>query len=51
MKKKLAIRGNEDLGKEIITLLVDLGGIDTKDWSGTDPDTRYNYNIRDIFCQ
>lgn len=44
MKKTLAIRGNEDLGKEIITLLVDLGGIDTKDWSGTDPDNIYFIN-------
>ena len=44
MKKILAIRGNEDLGKEIITLLVDLGGIDTKDWSGTDPDNIYFIN-------
>lgn len=44
MKKRLAIRGNEDLGKEIITLLVDLGGIDTKDWCGTDPDNIYFIN-------
>ena len=44
MKKKLAIRGNKDLGKEIITLLVDLGGIDTKDWSGTNPDNIYFIN-------
>lgn len=44
MKKKLAIRGNEDLGKEIITLLVDLGGIDTKDWSCTDPGNIYYIN-------
>lgn len=44
MKKILAIRGNETLGKEIITLLVDLGGIDTKDWSGTDPDNIYFVN-------
>jgi hypothetical protein len=44
MKKKLAIRGDEALGKEIITLLVDLGGIDTKDWSGTNPDNIYFVN-------
>jgi hypothetical protein len=44
MKKKLAIRGNETLGKEIITLLVDLGGIDTKDWAGTDPGNIYYIN-------
>lgn len=44
MKKRLAIRGDEDLGKEIITLLVDLGGIDTKSWCGTDPDNIYFIN-------
>lgn len=44
MKKKLAIRGNEDLGKEIITLLVYLGGIDTKEWSCTDPGNIYYIN-------
>lgn len=44
MKKRIAIRGNEALGQEIITLLVDLGGIDTKSWSGTDPDNIYFIN-------
>lgn len=44
MKKKLAIRGDEDLGQEIITLLIDLGGLDTKSWSGTDPDNIYFIN-------
>ena len=44
MKKNLGIRGDENRGDEIMALLKSLGGIDTGDWSGTDPTKIYFIN-------
>ena len=40
----LGIRGNEDRGDEIMQALKNLGGKDTGNWSGTDPDKIYYIN-------
>lgn len=44
MKKNLGIRGDEDHGSEVISLLKSLGGIDTGEWKGTDPTKIYFIN-------
>lgn len=44
MKRNLGIRGDEDHGSEVMSLLKSLGGIDTGDWSGTDPTKIYFIN-------
>ena len=44
MKRNLGIRGDENLGSEIIALLKSLGGADTCNWSGTDPTKLYFIN-------
>ena len=44
MKKNLGIRGDEDHGSEVMSLLKSLGGIDSGNWSGTDPTKIYFIN-------
>lgn len=44
MKRNLGIRGDEDHGSEVMTLLKSLGGIDSGNWSGTDPTKIYFIN-------
>lgn len=44
MKRNLGIRGDEDHGSEVMALLKSLGGMDTGDWSGTDPTKIYFIN-------
>lgn len=44
MKKNLGIRGDEDHGSEVISLLKSLGGKDIDEWCGTDPTKLYFIN-------
>lgn len=44
MKKLLGLRGDESKGDEVMGILKSMGGIDTDNWSGTDPDRIYYIN-------